>query len=244
MNEIRYYEFDTMFGDPDSQRWTAHERWHGRYSVSDQLTWGEPMQYWDTDLAVATFRPDRQREDVAWTLTATPIVSQYAREILELIAPGDIQFLPVRMENERTGEMLDEPWWVANYLRVFNCLDFHRSWVMHHDLGRPGLRTDLRLPPCVIDSRLLTEQDKIGRVGYSHTDVIVRDSVASVIRRAGITGVEFRRVVHSCDPDAPPPDPEVQQWLMEHGTAPIDEAIRRNRLADIEHWRRMEGSGG
>jgi hypothetical protein len=118
------------------------------------------------------------------------------KQLLERLGlSGDIQYLPIRVRGEKTGQEVGV-YYVANYLRRIPCLNLEHSiytvfgpdWIRPEQRGqisgvlKPALRRD-----AVGEARLF-------RVDEYEYIVVVHEDVKRAMEEAGITGCYFLKL--------------------------------------------------
>ncbi len=98
-----------------------NSRWfcdlHVSPEVEDSLTCGQVITQWDSQ---TRFTPKVRGpiEDYPWCMRSAPVVSDRLRRIIEVNAPGNAQFLPVRILYAGHAFEAGQPFWVANWLHL------------------------------------------------------------------------------------------------------------------------------
>lgn len=117
-------------------------------------------------------------------ITATPIVSQRLGELLESIAPSEIQLIPAR---------LDAPgkWAILNVLPLVEGIDYRNSVMTFHDAAHP---TKPGKPRGIM--RLMVTPEKLGahhlcRLRDWSVAIIVSGLVKEQCQKSGMTNMKF-----------------------------------------------------
>jgi hypothetical protein len=101
----------------------------------------------------------------------------------------DIQYLPIRIKGEKTGQEVGG-YYVANYRRRISCLDLESSiyGVYGPDWVRPEQRGQIEHVWKAVLRKEPIGEARLFRVGeYDHI-VVIREDVKHAIEEAGITG--------------------------------------------------------
>lgn len=121
------------------------------------------------------------REDSASVHLYYVVVSQRARVLIERLDPDAAQFLPALMIHN--GQPCSpEQYWVVNWLRLLDAMDYERSLVGLR--GQPG---ETILTPAIDPNRVPPEAMFFRISGYDRM-TIIRDAARQAIRKARLTG--------------------------------------------------------
>ncbi len=148
-----------------------------------------PIGKWDsaTPIEIANRAPTC---DITYGPYCTNVISSRFKELLEIAAPGDFQFLPVRPM--RSGRHLDiGTYWVANPLRHVDALNLTESEV---GVGRYSKGALTRLGDIWIDPTLVppTVNAFVLRYDSPHL-VFVNEKTCRKLRAARLQGVYFQK---------------------------------------------------
>lgn len=188
----RFTQFaDSGSSAPGVRRWMATVEFQ-------RLQWwelcqGTPIDGWGSACrAIVDCQTPDPIEDMPWVGLSPPVVSDRLRRLIEAYEPGCGQFLPVQLRFN--GHALDlPPYWVANWLRVEDCIDWHRS-TWRKDYLRDGKFEFARL---VIDPGRTSSA--ILRVRHYEVLTLIREDLRNILQANGITGCQFYPVWHAGD---------------------------------------------
>lgn len=180
-------KYSKLTGRGGSRRWqifSADEHWCNRV-IGTKFWRGKPypVDKWPSPppLWISKKRPQRL-EDMPWSVGYFYVVSTRFRAFLERESPGCAQFLPMRIEGPG-AEDIKSPYWVVNWLRLFNCLDEEAS-MNEDEHGRY-----VEVP--VIDPRRIPADGLIGMLKKYEVVTLIRDDLRKKIKAAGFTGPQF-----------------------------------------------------
>ena len=128
-------------------------------------------------------------EDIPWCDSTAPIVSDRVRGVLEVQAPGQVQFLAVEMSVRK--KPTSDTYWLLNTLRVHDC--YHRTRSKWTVLSTPA-KTWWSFDKLVIDTARVPVKTLIFRESHFETPLFVRRRLRDAIQAAGITGAQFYSV--------------------------------------------------
>lgn len=181
---MHYYLLSNRVETDDNENFIR--RWGVELSINDHtlvaLTQGRLVDSWNPD-TVAECDRKGPVEDMPWCSPHGYVVSQRIREILERMAPGNCQFLPVTVQYKR--RTIDAgPYWVLNILNVVDCLDMVKSTI------RPSkvLPSGMAVLEMVIRHELIPGNVLICRVKHDEFNVLIRSDVVTAFRGAKISG--------------------------------------------------------
>lgn len=123
---------------------------------------------------------DRRRcEDFPMTSDSSFVVSTAARLVIERVAPGNCEFLPIPVICR--GETLPDPYWVMNVLSKIECIDEMRSepWKIDTD-GRFHVRIE-------IDPTRVPSDTKVFRA-VDHGSVFIREEMRQAFEESKLSG--------------------------------------------------------
>lgn len=182
---LRYFEFADEGADFDAPRCV------GRVYLRGTGLWdfgrGAEIINWNVKnvLRLADTAP---LQDMPWIITIgiLDVVSDSLKEFLEDEAPGCVQFLPLRAFYER-DELPKHSYWVANWLRVVDCIDWRLSKVRNKD---PKVKL---IWPRIIDlnktgnAPLLIVKEQPGLI-------LIRSDIKQGLQQQGMTGCQFGEI--------------------------------------------------
>jgi hypothetical protein len=143
------------------------------------------------DMLAAEVAEHGQSVDVCFNTWNTMIVSQKAKQILEIWAPRAIQYVPLRVPGD------SGTYFVANIIVLVNCLDEKLSHVerfSENDTVSPERVGEISL---VVDLHVDAEKAAnyhLFRIEGYPVATIVSESLKSALQNSGITGVKFDHV--------------------------------------------------
>lgn len=177
--------FVRFSGKGDSEHGKALARWfcqlHLRPDVEESLTRGVAVATWDVN---TRFTPKVRGpiEDVPWCMGSVPVVSDRVRRLIETHAPGNAQFLAVRVLY--AGQPFDagQPYWAVNWLHI---TDF--------DVGTdPAVARQWALAYSVPDQRQVIPPDvHIFRWRQNPFVEFMSTDLKNKVLEARITGIQF-----------------------------------------------------
>ena len=127
-------------------------------------------------------------EDMPWNQSVVAIGSPKVKQILERAAPGQVQFLPLRLSDGQ-GNVL--PFFVLNLLNVIECHDVKMSkWRME----RIHNAEDLRFSRFFLDLARVPDEVAIWRARGLGTTLLAKQAIRVAFEAAGITGAQFYAV--------------------------------------------------
>lgn len=118
------------------------------------------------------------------------IVSEKMKGVLEEKSSAEIEFLPVRIRNQR-GRVLQEPYFIANILGTVECVDRERSKFWCSDIRPDQVFHFYRL---TLDGEKIPSDAKLFRLREKSNLVIIREDLADDILRAGCDGMLFQEM--------------------------------------------------
>lgn len=170
------------------------------YAMFHRLTWGKPIDHWDESTNAESGHPlpleeyPQEIEDVPYSIEA-PIVSERTRDLVETVAPGCVQFLPVTMTQFGGKPIRIGRYWVMNIVKLVDCLD-----------PEPGTTAPLPeriakyMPPDNVQlvyerTRFVSEavppDAALFRMRTEYITIVARRDVCEAFKSYGITGVRF-----------------------------------------------------
>jgi hypothetical protein len=140
-----------------------------------------PMRFSDR------FRPQTRVLDSVASDLSIPIVSGRLRAVLDRVAPGQCEFLPVVLLDHE-GEVASPDHAIVNPLRTAELIDMAMSSYRtdSFDPGQIVTLTDLHILPDRVDPRL-----HIFRADTMLEQIFIDDAVHDAIERAGLTGLRL-----------------------------------------------------
>ena len=139
---------------------------------------------WDKEFVVKAQQKSRI-QDMPCTLAYRPVVSDRLRKLIESVSPGSAQYLPLRIT--WGGKQVNGQYWVANWLRALDCVDWRRSV--------PRLKPPP--PDPVVFEELALNPNRIPRdvhvfvVRHAVHTVLCSETLRSAIDEAGMTGCQY-----------------------------------------------------
>jgi hypothetical protein len=112
------------------------------------------------------------------------VVSDRLRLLLDSLASGDLQFLPINITGPKSDELAQ--YWLVNWLTVCDCLDRPKS------LRKDRIGVYVEVP--VIDTSRIEQHVKMALVKDYEVMDIVAESVVREINQHGITGFRFNKL--------------------------------------------------
>lgn len=124
--------------------------------------------------------------DYLWTALRGLTVSERFKKTLDAAGVDNVDYYPVRVVNEVTGEVRSD-YYVANVVGLIDCLDREKSGIIS-DPDVPGLITDIE--------RIILKEDKAKgtlffRLKNVSGVVIAHPRVKDAVTKAKLTGVKF-----------------------------------------------------
>lgn len=156
----------------------------GQYIVANTFRRGEQ---WSGGIPMFPVDEDGPPVDVSFTAHGEPIVTQSIGALIEQLAPGQVQRIPVMIEGGPPGI---EPREVLNALACVPCLDTSRSYTLP-DPSRPGHYRS------VANLHLRAEATgglDVFRVDEWSVALIVREKIKEALERVKATGLRFKEV--------------------------------------------------
>jgi len=186
-------------------RWTANSEnngivwhfqvrgWEDDFELKWRLEEGRPLGEAEWDLEAMAYWDE---EYMLADLPFNPNISLHAprlKALLERSGLGqDIQYLPVRVRGEKTGQEMGV-YYVANYLRRIPCLDLEHSiyTVFGPDWIRPEQRGQIAGVLKPVLRRDVLGEARLFRVDEYEAIVVIREDVKQAMKETGITGCYF-----------------------------------------------------
>lgn len=186
-----YFEWaEPISDDPEERDWSIEfPEW---IWVEFTMAEGAPVTDWDPSLIA---RSGRYGKPVDFRLSVGGewhIYSERLRLLVEQEVPSAVQYLPFRLRSS-VGSREVADYWVANHLRLIDCLDKRRTtlyrscWEPVNPLG------DFPVRHAVL-SRHLIASEMLFRVKGDSGLVVVRGDLKERIEAAGMTGCLFTPV--------------------------------------------------
>jgi len=201
MTEHRYYEW--VF-----RRFTSKTEvlsvWH--FKMRGLAPWdllaGTPIDIW-SERNYVLCRKNGIKEDFILSNHPIPVHSTRLKEFIEKIAPGEVQYLPIRICNYRNHFEEIEGYYAGNTLKVLDCVDRRQTPALP-EIGnrtrgmyrKPGEKVNVVLNPASIGD------EKIFRICGWESMLIVREDVVKAIKKAGFTAGRFTKMKMT-DPTKP-----------------------------------------
>jgi hypothetical protein len=128
---------------------------------------------------------DGSRVDFNEASHAIIVTSRRLAELLERLAPADIQIIPASIEGD------DEQWFVVNVLARVDCIDHERSKITYYSDSHPE---SAGKPRGVL--KLVLDADRIWNHHIFHPKdwevvTVVSDTVKRAMEEMGTTGVDY-----------------------------------------------------
>jgi hypothetical protein len=203
---IRLSEYggDTESGKP--KRWNldspAFSDRHFRISLyGEGLVTEWPKVEYSERIESAVEHPE-VIEDMPWTWPAQPqVVSHRMRLFFETHAPGDGQFLPITIRQQK-GRFFDVgEYWCVQWLRVIDCIDWERSRWKKVDNGEGLEWFEFGFMGAVFDPSKVPDDVQVFRpYGIPAHCVLMKSDLAKKLKKAKFTGPQFEYVNLSSDP--------------------------------------------
>jgi hypothetical protein len=118
------------------------------------------------------------------------IVSEKMKEALEEKSGAEIEFLPVRIRNQR-GRVVQEPYFIANVVGTVECVDRERSKFWCSEIRPDQVFHFYRL---ALDAEKIPPNTRLFRLKEKSNLVIVREDLADAILHAGCDGMIFQEM--------------------------------------------------
>ena len=178
---------------------TANSSWHiecsnnaWSWGITASLRIGATARNWPSPPPRFVYKRPPKFTDLPIPLHHYSIISDRFRRLLEVSAPGAAEYLPIRLDGPGSGKL--GPYWMVNWLRLFDCLDEKESVI---DIGQDGVRRIMF--PC-IEPRRVPADGVLGLLRGHDVVVLVRDDLCKSIKKAGITGFAVGPIAHSVEP--------------------------------------------
>lgn len=111
------------------------------------------------------------------------VVSDRFREVMEALAPGQCQFLPIPVRSPSGRHLAD--YWYLHVVNWVECMDMDKSiYIIDPDGSRHYMI-------CHINAQRIQNAIMIGRVAEEGVNCFIRDSMRLVIQRAKLTNVSI-----------------------------------------------------
>jgi hypothetical protein len=168
----------------------AYEDWANttRFRAGFPMAKGE----WPSPPPLFCYDSVKQFVDLPGCLRLT-IVSGRLRTLLEQLAPGSAEFLPVRLKGPRSDELPDT-YWGVNWLRVIDCLHAESF-----NIDEQGKRY-VEVP--VIDPSKIPADFVLGVLEHFRVQVLVRNDLRLALKKAGVRGTQFYKVASIDRPES------------------------------------------
>jgi hypothetical protein len=195
--ETTYYRWCQEGGAEDAEPASGgYPRLQLRGYTEWDLRAGHPIDNWDLD-TVAVYDQESDLSDFPFTNNDLPVYSPRLRTVMEALSAEDIQYLPLRIQHEKSGKEV-HGYHLVNYLRVIDCLDRESSvyqiWTKDNLLfweQRPHMLGTFRdVQKAVLDPSRIGQVPVFRLWGWKNM-VIVRGDSQCAIETAGITGCRF-----------------------------------------------------
>lgn len=178
----------------------ATETGRSRSSVKVRLHGSDRGKLWEGRLLTAELKSilveaedPPPLEDMPWADGSGRMVSDRLRTLLEQHAPGEVEFIPMKLMYKRSI-VRDPVYWMANFLHVVDCIDRTLSnYEEVPDRHQPdGVR--LSINKLVIRLSAIPQDVSMCRVYKYEPLVLIRRQLREVLGREGITGPQYYSV--------------------------------------------------
>ncbi len=189
MSEHRYYEWIfRRIGKKKTAMSVGYLKMEGLYPWD--LLDGRKIEKWNVRNHAQCLN-DGIREDFALSTVLVPIHSARLKAFIEEIAPGEVQYLPLKIYNKGTGEI--EGYHIGNVLKIIDCLD--RENTIHQETeskdSRSGRSGKLSEKKNIVLNPALIGDAKIFRLKDWEFMIIVRDDVVKAVKKSGFSASRF-----------------------------------------------------
>lgn len=153
---------------------------------------GVSVKHWfptDTVFQLADDRGIKLTDSIPNTLRLL-IVSERLKGVLEEKSGAEMEFLPVRLRNQR-GRLVPDPYFIANPLGTLECVDTERSRFWRSEIRPDQVFTFYNL---VLDEPKISPDTRLFRLKEQSDLVIVREDLGKDILRAGCDGMTFLNI--------------------------------------------------
>lgn len=183
------------------------------YEILDRMNYGHgPLDPADVPLFEGNLAYKNRVEDCPWAMPTMFVVSDRLRGILEVAAPDNCQFFPMKLWHN--GRPCPLVYW-AMYVDSVDCADQEKS-------GRSG---SLIVDPVIIEDQVPTSTHvfrvKIGidskGADFSSSGILVRDALRRTLKKEKVTGCGFYQ------PPKPSEPWDVSETLTSDPGAPLSE---------------------
>jgi len=150
------------------------------------------QEIWDESVVLPIYRGKHCRMQFPDMPISQPvqICSNRTRQLLEKLAPMDIQYLPVQLEHK--GKPIGEgQHWIMNLLHIVDCVDEGDADWRYHTYTKGKMYETWTIDPSRVPNEV-----RIFRVKGAQSPVVVTDGVRSAVEQARITGVGFGPLGH------------------------------------------------
>jgi hypothetical protein len=195
---MRYFRWPQYGGDDNVPSLV----WDLSIQLSNISEWelmaGKYIERWDTN-TIAYYNEEVEYTDFPFT-GLLPVYSTKLKSLMENLGIKDIQYLPLKIKR-RDGAKEVDGYYIANYLKVVDCLDREQSeyqiWTKDNLLfweKRPNMLGTFRdITKAVIDVNKISNVP-IFRLWGLKMMVIIRGDIKQALEEAGITGCIFREI--------------------------------------------------
>lgn len=181
----RYFEWtDCSAEDHDRERSVDFPvwAWGGKWTMQEAI----PVDDWDPSI-LALYPPNAAPTDFC-TQAEWHIHSGRLKSLVQA-AGAAVQYLPFRLCSSVGREEISN-YWVANYLRLIDCLDRERT-TLYTPTWVPLELGDFAVDHAVLSLRAIGDDILFRVAGFSRL-VVVRADLKEQIETAGMTGALFR----------------------------------------------------
>jgi hypothetical protein len=171
------------------------ERWH--LAVMDNFADSSEVDIWAYHRCTLLDRPkpvpfriqvEGKRVDYNPTAFSATVVSRRMADLIEGVAPWDIQRIPAIVQEDR-GE-----WEVINILACADCIDHDGSLIQYYPENHPTKAGKPRgVVRLILDPARIQGHHIFHPAGW-HVATIVSDVLKAKLEELGATGIEYTRV--------------------------------------------------
>jgi hypothetical protein len=115
------------------------------------------------------------------------VISGKAKQFIEKAAPGNIEFLPMKIINHK-GRLASEDYFVVNPLEMVDCIDKDASSVEFNPINKDVISGCAQL---VLKEEVIPPDLKIFRAKFWRGMILIGRDLAQKMAQAGLTGMRF-----------------------------------------------------
>lgn len=179
--------------EDDSFAWITRDSDFLMHCMDSYLLYeGVPVRSWfptDTVFQLDDSHGIKLTDSVPNTLHLL-IVSEKLKGVLKEKSGAEIEFLPVRVRNQR-GRIVQEPYFIANVVGSVECVDRQRSKYWTSEIRPDQVFRFYRL---ALNAEKIPPNAKLFRLKEQTDLVIVREELVDDILRAGCDGMIFQEM--------------------------------------------------